>query len=111
MYVFWWTGKGYLVPVTLIGVLALFGLILQAGQPQIPDVPWFWGLAAIAASVLNWLMGCRINARKRTAIKSSHLKDQLLYPARHKFMCFPNETWSVAFAIIGMAAILYDLAS
>jgi hypothetical protein len=109
LYIFWWTGKGYLTPVILILVLSGFGLLLQASRPLIPDTPWFWGIALIVAGVINWRVGRRKNARKIAAVRSTRLRDTLIYPARHKFMSLPFETWSGALVLGGLIAIGYGL--
>ncbi|MDB5700996.1 MAG: hypothetical protein JWL66_1195 [Sphingomonadales bacterium] len=109
MLIFWWTGKGYLTPVILFGVFILFGVILQAGRPVIPDRPWFWGLALLAAAGTNWYVGRRENAKKIAAIQSIRFRDRLIYRARNKFMSLPFESWSVPLASGGLIAIAYSL--
>lgn len=109
MLVFWWTGKGYLTPIIVIVVLTIFGIVLQAGSPFLHDAPWFWGIAFICAAAVNWSVGRKHNAKKLAAVRSSRLRDRLLYPARNKFMSLPLETWSIPLAVGGACAIGYGL--
>ena len=111
MYIFWWTGRGYLTPIIVFGVLLLFGVLLQLGQPVVPDVPWYWGIALIVAGAANWLVSRRQNARKIAAVRTARLRDRLIYRARNKFMSLPFETWSIPLVIGGLATIGYDLAA
>lgn len=109
MLVFWWTGKGYLMPVILFAVLTAFGIALQAGRPLLDDAPWIWGLAFVSAAGANWHVGRKQNAKKLSAVRSSRLRDRLVYPARNRFMSLPFETWSIPLAVGGIAAICYSL--
>jgi hypothetical protein len=109
MLIFWWTGKGYLTPVILVGVFILFGVILQAGRPVIQDRPGFWGLALLATAGINWYVGRRLNAKKIAAVRSIRFRDTLIYQARNKFMSLPFETWSVPLVGGGLIAIAYSL--
>lgn len=109
MFVFWWTGKGYLTPIILFVSLMVFGLILQAGQPLFSDTPWFWGIALVAAGIVNWIIGRRQNARKIAAVRSTRFRDTLIYRARNKFMSLPFEFWSIPLVIGGVGLIGYGM--
>ncbi len=109
MLVFWWTGKGYLTPIILIVVLAIFGVVLQAGRPIISDAPWFWGIAFIFAAAVNWRVGRKHNRKKLAAVRSIRFRDKLVYPARNKFMSLPFEAWSIPLAVGGACAIGYSI--
>ncbi|MGQ0589517.1 MAG: hypothetical protein ACT4N8_08300, partial [Sphingosinicella sp.] len=106
MYVVWWSGRGYLTPIILIATLALFGLVLQAGRPMIADTLWYWGIAFVAAAVANWIVGVRVNHKKRRAARST----RLIYGARHRFMSIPMESFSIVLVLCGIGLIVTDLA-
>jgi hypothetical protein len=63
--IFWWTGRGYLALLSLIGVFGLFGalLTLAFGEQIFDTAPWLWAIGAVIAAVVNWLMGCRVNRK------------------------------------------------
>ena len=109
MFVFWWTGKGYLTAVIVLTTLIIFAVILKIGSFFLTDRDAFWGAALIAAAVANWVVGRRTNAKKREAVRSTRLKDRLIYKARNKFMSLPFETWSFPIAIFGVWMIVADL--
>lgn len=106
MYVFWWSGRGYLTPIILVATLAAFGLVLQAGRPMISDALWYWGIAFLASAVANWIVGVRANHKKRRAAGSA----RLIYGARHRFMSIPMETFSVVLVLCGIGLIVAALA-
>lgn len=108
-YVFWWSGRGYITLLILLGTLAVFGLMLQAARPLIPDRPWFWGAGLLVAATLNWHFGSRINSRKRAASRPKNTWDRVFYRAHHRFMSLPMETFSGVIALAGVAAIVYSL--
>ncbi|WP_425229335.1 hypothetical protein [Sphingomonas sp.] len=105
MVVFWWTGKGYLTPVILLGTLIVFGLLLRIGGSLLHDEPAFWGVAWLVASGINWLTGRRVNALKLAAVRSDRLRHRLFYRARNKFMSLPLEVWSIPMALCGIVAL------
>lgn len=69
VFLFWWTGKGYLTAVILLATMIVFGFILRAGSPILHDGSAFWGVAFIVAGVLNWIVGRRQNARELAAVR------------------------------------------
>ena len=109
MFVFWWTGKGFFTPLILLGVLIVFGVMLQAARPVLQDETWFWGIAFVVAGILNWIVGRQQNARKISAVRSTRFRDTLIYRARNKFMSLPFEIWSIPLVAGGFIAIGYSL--
>lgn len=105
MIVFWWTGKGYLTPIIVLGTMIVFGVILQAGSPVLHDGKAFCGVALIAAGIINWLVGRKQNARKLAAVRFDQLRHRLLYPARNKFMSLPFEVWAIPMVLGGLVAV------
>ena len=105
MLIFWWTGKGYLTPVILLGTMIVFGFILKASSPVLHDDNGFWGVAFIVAGVVNWFVGRRQNARKLAAVRSDKLRHRLIYRARNKFMSLPFEVWAIPMVLGGLAAV------
>ncbi len=103
MFVFWWTGRGYLTMVLLLASLIVFGLIAAMGAP---DGPPLWGMAFATAAALNWYFGSKINHKKRKFLKPKTLRGRLFYRANHRFMSMPMESFSVALAAIGLAIIV-----
>lgn len=109
MYVFWWTGKGYLTPIILVVTLIIFAVILKIGSSFLTDRDAFWGAALLVSAVANWVVGRRLNARKLDAVRSTRIKDRLFYRARNKFMSIPFETFSIFIAILGVWLIVADI--
>lgn len=103
MFVFWWTGKGFQTVLITLVALAVSAILFQAIAPKLNDQPWPWMAALIGAAVANWKFGRQYNAKSRTKIRSTKLKDQLIYRARHKFMSLPMETFSLVM-LAGVAA-------
>ena len=109
MYLFWWTGKGYFTPVILVATLLVFSLILKVANPLFADTQSFWGASIIVAGIVNWFVGRRQNSKKISAVRSTKLKDRLLYRARHKFMSLPFETWAIPLVAFGIYMIIEDV--
>jgi hypothetical protein len=109
MFVFWWTGKGYLTPVIMVVTLIVFAVILKIGGSWLPDRDAFWGTALLVSAAANWIVGRRMNARKLAAVRSSRLEDRLFYRARNKFMSMPLETFSIVIAVFGIWVIVADI--
>ena len=100
MLVFWWQGKGYQTFVIWILAMIAFGLILAVGKTLIPDRPWYWGLAFVAAAAINWQRGTKLNAKSRSRRQDSRLS-ALFYKSPHRFMSMPMETFSFVLVAIG----------
>src|SRR5215213_5326514 len=109
IYVFWWSGRGYLTPVIILATLSGFGIVLQASRPLLADSAWFWGIGLLVAAALNWHFGTRANQKKLATIKTKTMKDRLLYRARHRFMALPMETFSLVIAVFSVGTITYGL--
>ena len=98
MFVFWWTGKGYLTALIILATLTAFGVVLLL-LPSYVDGRLYWGSALLTASVLNWLTGQKANRVRRSKVRNSRLRDRLLYNAHHRFMSVPMETFSIAIVL------------
>lgn len=108
--VFWWTGRGFLSLLFLIGVVGLFGATVTAigGSEAFEAWPWLWGVAMGLAAVTNWIGGARLNRSPLNPLRGS-LKDRLTYRARHRFLSFPMEVWSGPAMLLGAFLILQSL--
>ncbi len=105
--VFWWTGRGFLALLSLIGVFGAFGAVvtLTLGEAAFEAQPWLWGVGALLASGVNWLLGSRLNQKVIKRHAAARLADRLIYKARHRFMGLPMETWSIPMAALGCILI------
>jgi hypothetical protein len=103
VYVAWWTGKGYLTIWIVVASAIVFEFARAA--LRLPDGVWVFGLALLAAAAANWAIGRKFNRKSFAKVRSPHLKERLLYRARHKFMSLPMETFSVLLGAAGVAVI------
>jgi O-antigen ligase len=99
----WWTGKGYLTILIVLGSAIVFELARAA--LNLPDGVWIFGLALFGAAAANWFLGRKINRKSLSKVRSSRLKERLIYRARHKFMSLPMETFSILLGLAGMVII------
>jgi hypothetical protein len=76
--VFWWQGRGYQTILIWLVTMCVFGVIIAASRQIIPDEPWYWGLAFVAAAIVNWRRGSELNARSRQRHTPTNLKSRLL---------------------------------
>ncbi len=106
--VFWWTGRGFLALLTLIGVFGLFGalLTLAFGEQIFDRAPWLWGVGALIAAVINWVVGCRVNRKPLKVPRPSLWKSRLTYRPRNRFMSLPLEVWSAPMAVLGLVLLV-----
>jgi len=111
IFAFWWSGRGYLTALIVLGTLSASGIILQASRSVIDDRLWFWGTALVAAAALNWHVGTKVNRRKLSQLAPRGLRERLLYRARNRFMSLPMETFSIVIGLSGVAIIGFDLAA
>ncbi len=109
--VFWWTGRGYLALLSLVGVFGAFGALVTFGfgDRALETSPWLWGIGAFLAAAVNWIWGSRINRRPWRVTTLAKLKDRLAYRARNRFCGLPMETWTVPTALFGVVAIARGL--
>lgn len=108
MLVFWWTGKGFLTILIVVATIICVGLACDA--LHIPSYnSMFWAAVFAIAAPINWLVGRRLNAKRRKTFGLLSFSRQLTYRARHRFLSLPMETSSVAmlaFALIAGAQVL-----
>jgi hypothetical protein len=110
--VFWWTNRGYLALLTLIGVYGLFGavLTLMFGEAIFDQLPWLWGVAALLSAVMTWYVGSNINGRSLKWPRRRAIKDRLIYPARNRFVSLPVETWAAPMTVLGVFLVIRGVA-
>ena len=108
--VFWWTGRGFLSLLFLVGVFGLFGAIVTfaVGADAFVKWPWLWGVGAILAGIANWLAGARLNRAPVNPLIGA-MRDRLSYRARNKFLSLPMEVWGAPVVLLGIALIVKGL--
>lgn len=115
MIVFWWTGRGYVTALIIIGMMTVFGLAQNIAQPLVLDRQWYWGLSLIAAAGVNWWVGSYFNrdwfvrSRLKGKLRLKGLKNRLFYRTANRFMSVPMETFSIALAIAGAAITVHGI--
>ena len=111
MFFFWWTGRGYLALLSLVGVFGLFGalLTLAFGEQIFDTAPWLWAIGAVIAGVVNWVVGCRINRRPLKVPRPSLWKSRLTYRPRNRFMGLPLEVWSAPMMLLAIVMLVRGL--
>jgi len=98
MFIFWWQGKGFLTLLIMVASAILVGMIADA--MHWPSwTPLFWAAVLLVAAPVNWLIGTRLNARRRGYAPPDKLLRRFLYRAPHKFMSLPMESWSIVMMI------------
>lgn len=105
--VFWWTGRGFLTLLTVIGVWGAFGALVTFafGSDILDRAPWLWGVGLLLAAPVNWWAGSRLNRRDaRPFVKN--WKWRYLYNAPHRFCGLPMETWSVPALALGLLIVV-----
>lgn len=106
--VFWWTGRGYLALLTLIGVFGVFGALLTAvfGEQIFDAAPWLWAVGAVLAAVVNWIVGCRVNRKPLKVPRPALWKSRLTYRPRNRFMGLPLEVWSAPMMLLALVMLV-----
>jgi len=109
--VFWWTGRGYLGLLTLIGVYGLFGAVLTGVfSDRIFDrAPWLWGVGAALAAVVNWIVGSRVNRRPIKVPPLRLWKFRFTYRPPHRLMSLPLEVWSAPMMVLAAFLVVRGL--
>jgi hypothetical protein len=98
MFVFWWQRKGFLTLLIVVAAAILVGMIADAAH--LPS--WtrlFWAVVLLVAAPVNWLIGVRLNAKRRGYAPPATLLRRFFYRAPHKFMSLPMESWSIVMVI------------
>lgn len=110
--VFWWTGRGFLSLLFLIGVVGLFGACVSftIGEAAFDTHPWLWGVALLLAGAVNWFAGSWINRKALARPRARGVLGRLVYPARHRFLSLPMEDWSLPAVFGGLAIFIASLA-
>lgn len=105
MFVFWWQGRGFLTLLITVATAILIGMIADAAH--VPSwTPLFWAAVLLVAAPVNWLIGARLNAKRRGYAPPDTLLRRFLYRAPHKFMSLPMESWSIVMAIVAAGLVL-----
>jgi len=105
MFVFWWQGRGFLTLLIVVAVAIVIGVIADAAH--LPSwTPLFWAGVLLGAAPVNWLIGTRLNAKRRGYAPPATLMRRFLYRAPHKFMSLPMESWSIVMAIVAAGLLL-----
>ncbi|TAL34373.1 MAG: hypothetical protein EPN98_10370 [Phenylobacterium sp.] len=106
----WWTERGFLSLLFLIGVVGLFGAVVTgvAGDAAFEQQPWLWGIAWLLAAAANWIGGARLNRSPINPLRGK-VRDRLTYRARNRFLSFPMEVWSAPAALLGAVLIIQGL--
>jgi hypothetical protein len=103
IYVAWWTGRGY--STILIVAASMILLQLMRAALGLPDGLWVFGVAMFGAAAANWALGRKLNRKALLKVRSSRIRERLIYRARHKFMSLPMETFSVLIAAVGIVVL------
>ena len=98
-YVAWWTGRGYSTILIVVASLILLELLTRA--LNLPDGLWVLGFALLSAAAVNWVIGRKLNRQSLAKVRSHRIRERLICRARHKFISFPMETFSVVIAFTG----------
>ena len=108
--VFWWTGRGFLSLLFLIGVFGVFGAVvtLTVGDAAFQRWPWLWGVGLLLASVANWVGGARMNHTSVNPLTGS-IRDRLTYRPKNRFLSLPMELWSAPVSAFAILLILKGL--
>ncbi|WP_299003782.1 hypothetical protein [uncultured Caulobacter sp.] len=109
--VFWWTGRGYLGLLTLIGVFGLFGagLTVAFGEQIFEHAPWLWGIGAAIAATVNWIVGSRVNRRPIKVPAPRLWKSRLTYRPPNRLMSLPLEVWSAPMMVLAIFLVVRGL--
>ncbi|GAA0338697.1 hypothetical protein GCM10009087_56450 [Sphingomonas oligophenolica] len=105
MFVFWWQGRGFLTLLTVVAMAIMIGMIADAAH--LPS--WtrlFWAVVLLVAAPVNWLIGTRLNVKRRGYAPPATLMRRFLYRAPHKFMSLPMESWSIVMVIVATGLVL-----
>jgi uncharacterized membrane protein len=104
IYVAWWTGRGfYTFPIVIASMI--IAEILRAAL-RLPEGLWVFAIALFVAAAANWQIGRKLNRNSLRKVRTTRLKERLLYRARHKFMSLPMETFSIVLAVAGAAILV-----
>lgn len=106
----WWTNRGFISLLTLIGVFGLFGaaVSLTVGEDAFRTSPWLWGAGLLLPALVNWFVGCQLN-RVPLSPFVGKVTERFIYRAPNRFLSFPMEAWSYPLAIVGLVLIVLGL--
>ena len=98
MLIFWWQGKGFATLLIVVAAAILVGMIADAAH--LPSwTPLFWAALLLLAAPVNWLIGVRLNAKRRGYAPPATVLRRFFYRAPHKFMSLPMESWSIVMVV------------
>lgn len=109
--IFIWTGKGYLVPLTTIGVLGAFGAVvgLSAGESAWRDNGWVWAVALTASAGLTWIVGRRANKRPYQWVQDLDSGRRFKLKSRNSFCFVSIEYWAFPLLAFAIGCLVRDL--
>jgi hypothetical protein len=105
--IFWWQGRGFLTRRIVVASAIIVGMIADAAHWR-SWTPLFWAGLLLVAAPVNWLIGVRLNAKRRGYAPPTLLR-RFLYRAPHKFMSLPMESWSIVMVITAAALALQSV--
>jgi hypothetical protein len=106
--IFWWQGRGFLTLLIVVASAIIVGMIADAAHWQ-SWTPLFWAGLLLVAAPVNWLVGVRLNAKRRGYAPPATLLRRFFYRAPHKFMSLPMESWSIVMVIAAAAFALQSV--
>lgn len=107
---FWWTGRGFLSFLFIVGTFGLFGAIVTvcAGDEAFLRWPWLWGIGLSVAAVVNWIGGSRLNRTPINPLRTK-LTHRLTYRPRNRFLSLPMEIWSGPLLMLALYLVVTGL--
>jgi hypothetical protein len=108
--VFWWTNRGFLSLLFLVGTFGVFGaaVTFSLGDEAFSRWPWLWGVGLALAGLVNWVGGSRLNGAPLNPFRT-RIRDRLTYRAGNKFLSLPMELWALPTIVLGVVLIARGL--
>ena len=101
MFIIFWRGQGWWVPVITLG---LGGGVGALGESAYPNSDWPAILGAAAAAIVLWFVGKGLNTGDDWTIRTEPLSGkQVAVSTAHSFMFIPVEYWAL---IVGAGALI-----
>ena len=109
--IFIWSGKGYLVPLTTIGVLAIFGATIEwgFGEGAWRENGWVWAVALTVSAGLTWLVGRWANRRPYRLVLDLQTGKTFKLKARNSFCFVAMEYWALPLVALAAVCLVRDI--